>query len=215
VINRISAAAMLREPIRLVRAALSPGRHAGARIAAGLVLSLLLGCLSFVVGKGIAPAAVAMPASNAWLPTTPRGSATLVDGTTGRPSAEVVFDSAAGHRLQVSQDGDDILVHDEDSGTLSRLDNGQLTVDKARPTVPGVRLVAGRSAAYLVDYPAGTAQRIDLKTLQPVGATVRLPGKLGPAGVDRDGTLWVPSADTGVVVPVTAAGRGTAVDVVG
>ena len=212
----VPSAARIRGQLRPLLLALRRGRQwATGRIAMGIAITLVLGLVSFAVGQSIAPVAVATPPSDAWLATNTRGAVTLVDGTAGRPSAEVVLDGAAGHSLRVSQDGDDILVHDAKSGVLSRIDAGRLSVDSARPTVPGVQLVAGSKAAYLVDYPAGAAQRIDPQTLKPAGAKVRLAGRLGTAGVDREGTLWVPRNDEGVVVPISPAGVGTPVKVGG
>lgn len=197
--------------VRAVMARRTPGRT----IAGGLAATLLLAGVAFAAGKGIASAGFSTHAGTAWLGTTPRGSVTLVDGTSGRPSAEIVLPGTAGHRLQISQDGDTILVYDPSTGVLTKIDSGRLTAGPARATVPGVRLVAGAKAAYLVDYGAGTVQRIDLATLENVGAVIRVPGHLGTAGVDAQGTLWLPRADDGMVVPVTSGGLGTPVDVQG
>lgn len=201
----------VRRLFRAVRARRTPGRT----IAGGLAATLLLAGVAFVAGRGIASTNVSTHAGTAWLATTPRGSVTLVDGTSGRPSAEIVLPGTAGHRLQISQDGDTILVYDPSTGVLTKIDSGRLTAGPARATVPGVRLVAGPKAAYLVDYGAGTVQRIDLATLENVGPVLRIPGHLGTAGVDAQGTLWVPRSDDGMVVPVTSAGLGTPVDVQG
>lgn len=201
----------LRRLIGAVTARSTPNRT----IAGGLAATLILAGAAFVAGKGIASATLSTHAGSVWLTTTPRGSITLVDGTSGRPSAEITLPGTAGHHLQISQDGNDILVYDPATGVLTKIDSGRLTVGPARATVPGVRLVAGPKAAYLVDYGAGTAQRIDLATLQNVGPAIRISGRLGTAGVDDQGTLWVPRSDDGMVVPVTPAGLGTPVDVQG
>jgi hypothetical protein len=202
---------LVRRAVRAVMARRTPGRT----IAGGLAATLLLAAVAFAAGKGIASAGFSTHAGAAWLGTTPRGSVTLVDGTSGRPSAEIVLPGTAGHRLQISQDGDTILVYDPATGVLTKIDSGRLTAGPARATVPGVRLVAGPKAAYLVDYGAGTVQRIDLATLENIGAVIRVPGHLGTAGVDAQGTLWVPRSDDGMVVPVTSNGLGTPVDVQG
>ncbi|MCO5995347.1 fibronectin type III domain-containing protein [Actinoallomurus rhizosphaericola] len=202
-------------PLRRLFGAVTGGPAPGRAVAGGLVITLLLAALAFAAGKGVVAASYRTRAGNAWLGTTPRGSVTLVDGTSGRPSAEIVLPGTAGHRLQISQDGDHILVYDPGTGVLTKIDSGRLTAGPARATVPGVRLVAGPKAAYLVDYDAGTAQRIDLSTLQNVGPSIRVPGRLGTAGVDAQGTLWLPRSDDGTVVPVTQAGPGTPVDVGG
>ncbi|MGI5224318.1 fibronectin type III domain-containing protein [Actinoallomurus sp. CA-142502] len=202
---------LARRTVRALLARRTPGRT----IAGGLAATLLLAGVAFVAGKGIASAGFSTHAGTAWLGTTPRGSVTLVDATSGRPSAEIVLPGTAGHRLQISQDGDTILVYDPSTGVLTKIDSGRLTAGPARATVPGVRLVAGAKAAYLVDYGAGTAQRIDLATLENVGPVIRVPGHLGTAGVDGQGTLWVPRSDDGMAVPVTSNGLGTPVDVQG
>jgi hypothetical protein len=92
------------------------------------------------------------------------------------------------------------------TGVVTPYDAGRLTAGAPRATVPGFALVGGAGAVYLVDYLGGTAEQLDPETAQPVSAAVRLPGRLGRAGVDRDGALWVPRADTGTVLAV-AGGR--------
>ncbi|URM98888.1 fibronectin type III domain-containing protein [Actinomadura madurae] len=181
----------------------------------GVAATVLLAAATFVAGRGAASVTLGTRTGTAWLPTAPRGSVTLVDGATGRPSAEITLRGADGHPLRVSQEGDDILVYDPVSGVLTKIDAGRLTAGPARTLVPGLQLVAGPKAAYLIDAKAGTVQPIDVGTLQDAGSPVRLTGRLGQAGVDEGGTLWVPRSDDGMVIPVTAAGSGTPVDVQG
>jgi hypothetical protein len=138
---------------------------------------------------------------------------TLVDGITGRVSAQLMLRGTAGHELQVSQEGNTILVYDPSTGILTRINAGTLKSSGSRSTIPGIALVAGPNAAYLVDYGAATVQRINLGTLATSGNMVRIGGQIGQAGVDAKGTLWVPRLDTGQVIPVDGAGAGRPVTV--
>lgn len=183
------------------------------RIALGVAVTLVLSVITFVAGRSIAATADHSNPGNVWLRTVPRGSMTLVDGLNGRVSAQLTLPGMAGHELQVSQEGNTILVYDPSTGILTRINAGTLRSTGSRSTIPGIALVAGPDAAYLVDYGAATVQRIDLTTLATSGNTVRIGGQIGQAGVDAKGTLWVPRLDTGQVIPVGGAGAGTPVTV--
>lgn len=183
------------------------------RVAVGVIVTVLLSVVTFAVGKGVAAMTTRAHPGNVWLRTVPRGTLTLVDGVTGRVSAGLTLPGAAGHELQISQQGAAILVYDPATGVLTRINTGTLTAGASRATVPGVALVAGATAAYLVDYGAATAQRIDLNTLSGSGPIIRLGGQIGQAGVDAAGTLWLPRADTGQAIPVTGGQVGVPVAV--
>lgn len=194
-----------------LEAAPPPGQS--RRVAVGVIVTVLLSAGTFAVGKGVAAMTTRAHPGHVWLRTVPRGSLTLVDGVTGRVSAGLTMPGTAGHELQVSQQGEAILVYDPSTGVLTRINTGTLTAGASRATVPGVALVAGANAAYLVDYGAATAQRIDLTSLSASGPTIRLGGQIGQGGVDASGTLWLPRVDTGQAVPVTGGQVGVPVAV--
>jgi hypothetical protein len=180
----------------------------------GVVVMVVLGTAGFVIGRGDSALHLAVSPGDAWLPTTQRGSVSLVDGQSGQSSAELLLNGARGHYLVVSQVGDEVLVLDTRTGTLIRINTVQLALGATARTPSGSVVVAGLAATYVVDYTAGTVQRIDPVTLSPLGPLVHVPGPLGTtAVVDRNGTLWMPIPGNGTVVPVTSNGIGKAIHV--
>jgi Fibronectin type III domain len=180
----------------------------------GVVVMVVLGTAGFVIGRGDSALHLTVSPGDAWLSTTQRGSVSLVDGQSGQSSAELLVNGARGHYLVVSQVGHEVLVLDTRTGMLIRINTVQLALGATARTPSGSVVVAGLAATYLVDYAAGTVQRIDPVTLSPLGPLVHVPGQLGPAAVvDGNGTLWMPISGNGTVVPVTSNGLGKAIPV--
>ena len=150
----------------------------------------------------------------AWLANAHKGSVTHVNGLAAKADAGVRLTDAAGHRLKVVQDGGTVIVIDEVTGQVSRIDPAQLDVaESATYGAAGLQVVAGAGLAYVLDPRKGFVLRIDPHTLGVIGAPLALPAPLGRAGIDRAGTLWVPTPATGQVVPVRAGAQGTPVTV--
>ena len=149
----------------------------------------------------------------AWLANDKKGTVTHANGLSGKADASVPLTNAAGHRLQVTQDGDVVIVLDTVTGTVTRVDAAQLNVGQSvNFGSAGVRVVVGAGQAYVVDKAKGVVQPIDPDRLTPVGAPVALPAPLGDAAVDDRGTLWVPLA-TGELGSVTGNKAGQRVPV--
>jgi len=175
----------------------------------GVVVTLVLGTAGFLIGRGETGLRLLIQAGDAWLPTNKDGSVTHVDGQTARPTAQVLLKGAAGHQLAVSQVGEQVLVLDQTTGVLVRINPAQLLLGAQAKVGTGSAVVAGIAATYVVNYAAQTVQRIDPVTLHQLGPTVSLPWPPAPgAVVDSAGTLWLPIPSRGAVVPVSPAGLG-------
>ena len=160
----------------------------------------------------------AMRDAGAWLTDTPRGSVVHANGLAGTPDARVAIDGAAGHPLSVVQDGGQVVVVDSVTGRVSRIDPAQLTVTQSVDyDTAGIRIVSGSGLSYAIDPEHGVVQQIDLAKLSALGAPLRLGQRLGAAGIDDQGTLWVPEPALGLLVAVAhgAAGPGVSVGLPG
>lgn len=150
----------------------------------------------------------------AWLSSSGKGEAAHANGLTGQVDGKAELPGMAGHPVSVSQDGKTVLVLDEKTGKIIRVDPSQLTAEQSSDYgVTGLQLVAGGSYAYVVNPAKGTVQRIDPAMTTPVGAPVKLGTRLGAATVDPKGTLWVPVPGNGTVVPFVNGARSAAVKV--
>jgi len=147
----------------------------------------------------------------AWLSNSGDGSVVHVNGLSGAPDAHVPLHDAEGHPLEVIQDGDTVVVVDTVTGVVSRVDPAQLIVSQMVEVGTGSQVVIGHGEAYLIETEHGGVQRIDLADFSAVGSPLRLNQRVGRAGVDRDGTLWIPAPASGQIVPVADGAAGTAV----
>jgi hypothetical protein len=195
----------------VVRGVLHPSRdRATSYVAIGAVGALV--ATTVAVGVGSAGTLPHLSDVGAWLGNSKDGTAVHVNGLTGKVDGKAALPGMGGHPLQISQDGKWILVLDERTGRVSRIDPSQLTVAKSRLYgAVKAQIVAGGSAAYLVDPLKGTVQQIDPVKLSPRGPQHTLPAPLGRAVADPQGTLWVPVPAKGQVVPFANGTPGSAV----
>ncbi|MES9605159.1 hypothetical protein [Actinomadura sp. NPDC000929] len=168
------------------------------QVAVGLTGVLVIAAV--VYGVGVASAKYRIADVGAWLTARDKGlvvhvngPAAKVDGKTGVPP------QMRGHDIRIVQDGATVLIIDQDTGVVSRLDPSQLDVGASRPLGRGIQVLAGAGKAYTVDSVKGLLQQIDPVGLTPVGAPATLPPVLGQAGIDARGALWVPVAKDGQV----------------
>ncbi|MEU6998555.1 hypothetical protein [Nonomuraea sp. NPDC046570] len=183
--------------------------RATASIAAAVAVVLVTAAA--VYGVGVSSANPKLADVGAWLWTKVRGKVVHVNGLSGE--VDGYLNAKAGKPLTVVQDGGNVLLVDDRTGFVSRIEPSQLSVAQTRDFgAVGLQLVVSGTSAYAVD-PAGKVQRIDPATLNSVGAPLELPGPLGPARIDGGGRLWVPVTATGEVVPVRAGVREKAVKV--
>ncbi|WP_433336919.1 hypothetical protein [Spirillospora sp. CA-294931] len=179
------------------------------QIAFGLAGVLIVGAI--VYGVGMASATYRLSDVGAWLSATGRGFVVHANGLAGKVDGKAELPQRVrGHRIKIVQDGSTVLLVDQDTGVVSRIDPSQLKVDQSRALGGiGLQVVAGAGAAYTVDPAKGTVQMIDPVNLAAIGAPARLTAPLGQAGMDSRGTLWVPEPQTGRLVPFLGGRQGT------
>jgi hypothetical protein len=188
-----------------VRIPKSRGDRATAVIATAVVGALVIAAAVF--GVGISSANPALADVGAWLWSSSRGAVVHANGLSGEVDGRITATGSKGRQLKVVEDGATVLLVDEQSGVVSRIEPSQLKVTQTRnfETI-GLQLVVAGDIAYAID-PEGTVQRIDPATLDAVGPAIPLPRPLGGAGIDGGGRLWVPVPADGEIVPVRAGVR--------
>jgi hypothetical protein len=173
-----------------------------------------IGITAFMFGAGVPGAVPHLADIGAWLSANRKGMVVHANGLAGRIDGRVRLTNSLGHPLKVVQDGSTVLVADEVTGVISRIDPAQLTVADSRDYgAAGVAMVAGSGQLYVIDPAGGTVQRVNPVTLATIGSAVTLTGPLGQGGIDSHGTLWVPEPATGQLVPVRDGARGAPVKV--
>ncbi|MGV9354561.1 fibronectin type III domain-containing protein [Streptomyces misionensis] len=195
-----------------VWAAVRPTRNRATGYVAVTAICALIGT-SVAVGVGASGALPHLADIGAWLSSS-KGEVAHADGLTGQVDGKAELPGTAGHPVSISQDGKTVLVLDEKTGKVIRVDPSQLGAEQSSDYgTTGLQLVAGGSYAYVVNPVKGTVQRIDPVMTTPVGAPVALGTRLGSAAVDPKGTLWVPVPGNGTVVPFVDGARSAAVKV--
>jgi hypothetical protein len=178
-----------------------------------IVMVAVLAIAAVVYGVGMASARYQLADVGAWLVSN-NGPAVHVNGLSGKVDGKTGLPGSNGHKMRVVQDHGTVLIIDETTGVVSRIDPTQLQVAQTRKLgASGTQVVAGKNAAYTVDPKAGRVQRIDPVTLATKGNPVKLPAPLGQAAIDGHSVLWVPVPASGQSAPVTngQAGRPVAV----
>lgn len=186
------------------------------QIALGLVGVLCVAAVVF--GSGMASAHYKISDVGAWLGAGKKGLVVHANGLAGKVDGKAsVPKTMAGHRIQVRQDGGNVLIVDLDTGVVARVDPATFDVGAARKVgdAAGLDLVTGQGQAYAIDQAKGTVQQIDPVTLGAVAGTTtaQLTAPLGSAAIDNKGTLWVPQGNTGQIVPFQAGRAAAAVTV--
>jgi hypothetical protein len=169
-------------------------------VIAGLATAVLIAGAA-VFGVGVSSANPKLADVGAWLWTEARGKIVHVNGLSGEVDGYLNDKSA--RQLRVVQDGTNVLLVDDGTGNVSRIEPSQLSVSQTHDFgAAGLQLVVSGTAGYAVD-PTGKVQQVDPATLNSVGGPLALPGPLGPARIDGTGRLWVPVTARGEVVPVS------------
>ncbi|WP_433462524.1 fibronectin type III domain-containing protein [Spirillospora sp. CA-128828] len=168
------------------------------QVAAGLVGVLVIA--AGVYGVGVASAKYRIADVGAWLTARDKGAVVHVNGPAGKVDGKTgVIPQMRGHDIKIVQDGATVLIIDLHTGVVSRLDPSQLNIGASRALGKGIQVLAEAGKAYTVDSVKGVVQQIDPVGLTPVGAPATLPPVLGQAGIDAQGTLWVPVSRDGQV----------------
>lgn len=194
--------------------AFRPGRgRKTTAVALGAAGTLIAGIV--VSGMGAAGADPDLSDIGAWLTSDKKSSVAHVNGLTGQVDGRIKLPAGSNTQLQVSDDGKTVLVLDESTGTVSRIDPAQLTVPQTYDYgAAGLQLASGGGKAWVVDSAAGTVRPIDPVTLAPLGAPIDLGGKpLGQVQADPSGTLWAPVPSLGQLVPVQGEKAGSPIKV--
>ncbi|MGP3965536.1 fibronectin type III domain-containing protein [Nonomuraea sp. 3N208] len=170
-------------------------------VIAGVAAVILVAAAAWF-GVGVSSANPKLADVGAWLRSAAKGRIVHVNGLSGE--VDGYLDDKSGRHLRVVQDGANVLLVDERTGFVSRVEPSQLTVAQTRDFgAAGLQLAVSGTTGYAVDPAAGTVQRIDPATLNSAGAPITLPGPLGAARIDGGGRLWVPVIAKGEVVPVS------------
>ncbi|MEO3885909.1 hypothetical protein [Nonomuraea sp. B5E05] len=173
----------------------------GTAVIASVVGTCLVAAAAWF-GVGVSSANPKLADVGAWLWTKAKGRVVHVNGLSGE--VDGYLDDKAGRQLRVVQDGGNVLLVDDGTGYVSRVEPSQLSVAQTRDFgAAGLQLAVSGTAGYAVDPASGRIQQIDPATLNSVGAPITLPGPLGPARIDGGGRLWVPVTARGEVVPVS------------
>jgi hypothetical protein len=152
-------------------------------------------CAAAVVfGVGMASAKYHLADVGGWLASTRKGELVHVNGLSGKVDGKVTLSGSTGHPMKVVQQGGVVLIVDEVTGVVSRVDPAHLNVVQgaAYRGAAGMQVVSGSGAAYALDQQKGSVQRLDPMTLATLGGPLSLTGPLGAAAIDATSVLWVP-----------------------
>jgi uncharacterized protein YraI len=161
-----------------------------------------LAAVSVIAGVSASTALPRISNIGAWLTNTGKNFIVHANGLSGKVDARVPV-TGQDDPLKIVQDGKIVVVVDEATGQVSRIDPAQLQVTETRSFGSGgVQVVAGSGLAYVITPARGTVQQINPATLATIGAPVRLRPPLGQAAIDNSGVLWVLLPPAGQAVPI-------------
>ncbi len=171
-------------------------------IAIGVVGVLCAAAVVF--GVGMASAKYHLADVGGWLTSSQKGELVHVNGLSGKVDGKVTLSGTSGHRLKVVQQGGVVLIVDEQTGVISRVDPAHLNVVQGAVYrgAAGMQVVSGSGAAYALDQTRGSVQRLDPMTLATLGSPLGLTGPLGAGAIDATSALWVPVPANGQAASV-------------
>jgi hypothetical protein len=173
-------------------------------IAIGVVGVLCAAAVVF--GVGMASAKYHLADVGGWLTSTQKGEIVHVNGLSGKVDGKVTIAGSTGHPMKVVQQGGVVLIVDEVTGVVSRVDPAHLNVVQGAGYrgAAGMQVVSGSGSAYALDQKRGSVQRLDPMTLATMGGPLSLTGPLGAAAIDATSVLWVPVPADGQAANVHA-----------
>src|SRR3954466_3375104 len=173
-------------------------------IAIGVAGALCAGAVVF--GVGMASAKYHLADVGGWLTSTKKGELVHVNGLSGKVDGKVTLSGSTGHPMKVIQQGGVVLIVDEVTGVVSRVDPAHLNVVQGASYrgAAGMQVVSGSGAAYALDQKKGSVQRLDPMSLATMGGPLSLTGPLGAAAIDATSVLWVPVPANGQAANVHA-----------
>src|SRR4051794_6426467 len=139
-----------------------------------------------------------------WLTSTKKGELVHVNGLSGKVDGKVALPGSVGHPMKVIQQGGVVLILDETTGVVSRVDPAHLNVVQGAGYrgAAGMQVVSGPGAAYALDQTKGSVQRLDPLTLATVGGPLSFTAPLGAAAIDAAAILWIPVPPDGQAASV-------------
>jgi hypothetical protein len=179
----------------------------GAAVAA---VALVLGAVTVLAVTGAREPASALKllTGRAWLANTRVGTASQVDGYSGKVGAQAGAGNP-GDPFEVVQRPDGAYVLDLKTGKLTRLSDATLAAAASRQ-LPGnpsdLQVLAGPAGTWTLDHASGVLQQVDPQSLAPSGPSIPLGAPTGAAVLDAGGNPWVPIPSRATVVEVTASG---------
>ncbi|MFI0444300.1 hypothetical protein [Actinomadura sp. 6N118] len=181
------------------------------QVAIGLVGVLVVSAL--VYGVGMASSRYKLSDVGAWLTATGKGMIVHANGLLGKVDGKTQIQAAPNHRIKIIQDGNTVLLVNETTGVVSRIDPSQLKVTQSQRFGIGLQIIAAEGVAYTLDPVKGIVQQINPVTLAPIGRATVLTPPIRPGGLDNRGTFWVPTEQTGRLIPFQNGVQGTPVQV--
>jgi hypothetical protein len=171
-------------------------------IAIGVVGVLCAAAVVF--GVGMASAKYHLADVGGWLTSTKKGELVHVNGLSGKVDGKVTLSGSTGHPMKVIQQGGVVLIVDEVTGVVSRVDPAHLNVVQGAGyrAAAGMQVVSASGAAYALDQQKGSVQRLDPMTLATLGGPLSLTGPLGSSAIDAASVLWVPVPANGQAAPI-------------
>ena len=176
------------------------------------VAGLLGTSIAVLVGTGAKVGNVPILDGFTWLVSSEKGELTQVNGATGKAELRFRLKGAAGHDLQVLQNGKDLLFKDATTGDVGSIDLSSFKVsgqtDYGRS---GIRILLGKGKAAVVNASSGVVQQVDRTTTKPKGPKLALGGPLSPGGFDAQDRVWVVQPSSGDLVGVDFPAKGAKV----
>ena len=171
-------------------------------IAIGVVGVLCAAAVVF--GVGMASAKYHLADVGGWLTSDKKGELVHVNGLSGKVDGKVTLSGSTGHPMKVIQQGGVVLIVDEVTGVVSRVDPARLNVVQGASYrgAAGMQVVSGSGSAYALDQKKGSVQRLDPMTLATMGGALSLTGPLGASAIDATSALWVPVPANGQAASV-------------
>jgi hypothetical protein len=187
------------------------------RLTAYLAIGVVgvLSAAAVVFGVGMASAKYHLADVGGWLSSTKKGELVHVNGLSGKVDGKVSLSGTTGHRMKVVQQGGVVLIVDEVTGVVSRVDPAHLNVVQGATYrgAAGMQVVSGSGAAYALDQGKGSVQRLDPMSLATLGSPLSLTGPLGASAIDAASTLWVPVPADGQAESVRSGQPGQPVGI--
>ncbi|MCW2948318.1 MAG: hypothetical protein JWR24_5035 [Actinoallomurus sp.] len=189
------------------------GDRLTGHIAIGVVGVLCAAAVVF--GVGMASAKYHLADVGGWLASSKKGELVHVNGLSGKVDGKITLSGSTGHPMKVIQQGGVVLIVDEVTHVVSRVDPAHLNVVQGATYrgAAGMQVVSGSGAAYALDQVKGSVQRLDPMTLATLGNPLGLTGPIGAGAIDARSVLWVPVPADGNAASVRSGQAGQPVGI--